>query len=416
MKDYSNYRYPGEFEPQSDVFVTWIPDDIVVKGYDNKQPCVDVVKNLVDHVQVHVNCGTEGALESCKAVLKKNGVDIDQVIFTQFADSSFYFRDNGPSVMVDDKGGRVAVNPNWSNYSVDTAECESSKIARRAGVYAALSLDCYDIINSDMVSEGGDREFNGDGVLIAIEDTECRKRNPQYTKEEVEAEYKRIYNLDKIIWLPQPLYEDDDFRMGPLEYRDGEPYFGSSFAAHADEMCRFIDRNKILLIEVTEEEAAKSEAARESKKRIDAAYEILKNETDAHGNPFEIIRMPSPVPIDYIVSKEDAENGMFTCFLEKKDGRFVFQDGTPWPDGDAHFFAACGYCNFLICNDVVIGQRYYKEGMDPVIKEKDEKAEAVLKACFPDRNVIMIDSLALNLTGGGVHCWTKNVAAAKVEK
>ena len=30
-------------------------------------------------------------------------------------------------------------------------------------------------------------------------------------------------------------------------------------------------------------------------------------------------------------------------------------------------------------------------------------------ACFPDRKVVMIDSLALNLAGGGVHCWTKNV-------
>ena len=34
--------------------------------------------------------------------------------------------------------------------------------------------------------------------------------------------------------------------------------------------------------------------------------------------------------------------------------------------------------------------------MSEVVKEKDEQAKAVLESCFPDRKVIMIDSLALN--------------------
>ena len=78
-----------------------------------------------------------------------------------------------------------------------------------------------------------------------------------------------------------------------------------------------------------------------------------------------------------------------------------------------HLIASTGYCNFLICNGVVIGQRYWHEGMDPAIKGKDEAAQAVLEECFPDRTVVMVDSLALNMTGGGVHCWTKNVAASE---
>lgn len=51
--------------------------------------------------------------------------------------------------------------------------------------------------------------------------------------------------------------------------------------------------------------------------------------------------------------------------------------------------------------------------MSEVVKEKDEQAKAVLESCFPDRKVIMIDSLVLNLSGGGVHCWTKDVAASR---
>ena len=59
---------------------------------------------------------------------------------------------------------------------------------------------------------------------------------------------------------------------------------------------------------------------------------------------------------------------------------------------------------------MVLGQRYWHEGMDPKIKEKDERAKAVLESVFPGREVVMLDTYCLNLFGGGVHCWTKNVA------
>lgn len=41
---YENYRMPGEFEKRSNVYVTWLPDYIRAEGYDNRQPCVDVIK------------------------------------------------------------------------------------------------------------------------------------------------------------------------------------------------------------------------------------------------------------------------------------------------------------------------------------------------------------------------------------
>ena len=349
---YENYRMPGEFEKRSNVYVTWLPDYIRAEGYDNRQPCVDVIKALLEYgdVTVNLNCGTPGSYEEACSRLKEEGVDLDRIEITQFEDSNFYVRDNGPSIMVDDKG--------------------------------------------------------------AIEDTECRKRNPEFTKEEVEAEYKRIYNLNKVIWLPQPMLEDDDYRLGILdEKEDGTPVFGMSFAAHIDEMCRFITPNKILLAEVSDEEAASSKAGAESRRRIEAAYEILSNETDWEGKPFEIVRMPTAEPIEVVIAPGDEDYELYKGFIDEMGGKFM--DGTPWPEGPVHFYAAASYCNFLICNGVVLGQRYYHEGMSEVVKEKDEQAKAVLEGCFPDRKVIMIDSLALNLSGGGVHCWTKDVAASR---
>ena len=410
----SEFRYPGEFEPQTDVFVEWLPYAEPISGYDAYAPIVEVVRELMSEVQVHINCcpTIEGLHEACVKALNDGGIDIEKLHFTFFDEDpgSFYFRDNGPNVMVNDEGETLAINPSWSFYGRYGVNDELRNLSRLAGVHSAVSLNVTNILDSDYVTEGGDREFNGQGVLMVIEDTEVRKRNPTKTREEVEEEYRRIWNAKKFIWIPQPLYDDDDFTQGPLDYKeDGTPIVGASFAAHTDEMARFIDENTILLAEVTEEEAASNAISKENKRRLDAAYEAIVAATDTDGNPFKIIRIPTSAHIEYTQSPGD---DLFEYYHELIGDSF--KDGTPWvAENDLHLFAATSYCNFLVCNGVVLGQRYWKEGMSDEVRVKDAEAEKVLNECFPDRRVVMIDSLALNFSGGGVHCWTKNVFIPK---
>jgi agmatine deiminase len=42
--------------------------------------------------------------------------------------------------------------------------------------------------------------------------------------------------------------------------------------------------------------------------------------------------------------------------------------------------------------------------MPDELKLRDEKAARILESVFPDRKVIMLDALAVNLGGGGIHC------------
>jgi agmatine deiminase len=73
---------------------------------------------------------------------------------------------------------------------------------------------------------------------------------------------------------------------------------------------------------------------------------------------------------------------------------------------------ALSYCNFLIANNVVVAQKYYEEGMPEIIREKDENALQVLQTAFPDHRIVQINTLSLNLYGGGIHCHTRNIPAA----
>jgi agmatine deiminase len=51
--------------------------------------------------------------------------------------------------------------------------------------------------------------------------------------------------------------------------------------------------------------------------------------------------------------------------------------------------------------------------MSELIKEKDEKALNVLKTAFPNHRIVQVNTLALNLYGGGIHCHTRNIPATK---
>ena len=114
------FRFPGEFEPQTDVFINWLPDYCAGEDGDKgREVLVEVVKNLLGHVNVHVNCGCETSLEACKQMLADAGVDVSDpdtegqrnpaadngdekfspfIRFTQFDDWSVSIRDNGPGV------------------------------------------------------------------------------------------------------------------------------------------------------------------------------------------------------------------------------------------------------------------------------------------------------------------------------
>ena len=89
-----------------------------------------------------------------------------------------------------------------------------------------------------------------------------------------------------------------------------------------------------------------------------------------------------------------------------------YKDGSQFPDGEEiNVIAAASYLNFLITTKAVIGQKYWKVGMDQEIKQRDEKAANILQSLFPERKIVMLDALAVNLGGGGIHCITMHQPA-----
>ena len=175
-----------------------------------------------------------------------------------------------------------------------------------------------------------------------------------------------------------------------------------------DEMARFCDENTIVLGAITEEEAARYEIARLNKERLDEAYDYLSTQTNLDGKPFNIVRIPVP-EVQYFVA--DFKGKDKDCLLAGYVGR-TLETAAKDVEGELTFVAAQSYTNFIITNKKVIAQQYWSEGLPEVIKEKDAEALRVLGTCFPDRKVIGINTYALNILGGGIHCFSRQIPKA----
>lgn len=213
----------------------------------------------------------------------------------------------------------------------------------------------------------------------------------------MEAEYKRLMGVKKIIWLKQGLVEDDHTFLGPITTSNGtKAYTVITTNGHIDEFARFINDSTILLAQKDSTDI-EDPIAFENNKRMEENYNILSKVTDQDGQPFKIIRMPLPRTIYSLMKPGDYAYD----YIKTLD----YRDGSTFPNGDTiKVIAALSYLNFIITNKVIIGQTSWREGMPNELKLKDKKAAQILQSVFPNRKVILIDALAVNLGGGGIHC------------
>lgn len=408
-----NFRTVGEFEKQESVLIIWSPYANATRKLSTDIVSAQVVLALMEEVEVIVCCYDEEVQKRAKQELDRQGVDTSLISFVIFPSPIIYPRDFGAEVMIGDFGSRARVDFRFDMYGYYTEDDELSRLLRGFSEFHAKCIGIENTRYSELISEGGDREFNGCGVMMAIRETEVDKRNPGKTVMEVEEELKRVFNLNQIIWLPQCSYSDEYAYSGPIPSADGTfcSFRSATANGHIDEICRFANTDTILIAHISEEEARESKLHALDKERLDRAYEVVNTARNQDGQPFRILKMPVPEPIYIDLYPEDDAYNLWREHNEDMDEGVL--DVTSFPDGPINVLPALSYCNFLIANNVVIAQKYYEEGMSKRIKEKDEQALQVLQTAFPNHRIIQINPLALNLYGGGIHCHTRNIPSAQ---
>lgn len=131
------------------------------------------------------------------------GGDIDLLVHP--IDDS-WARDAGPNVLVDGKGNRAAACFEFNAWGgkYDPFDGDNS-------VAEAIS-DAADlrVFTSNLIAEGGGISVDGEGTILTTES--CfpnANRNPDWTRDQIEAELLDMLGADKVIWLPGNVEETE---------------------------------------------------------------------------------------------------------------------------------------------------------------------------------------------------------------
>lgn len=356
-------RFPGEFEKQQAIWVQW-PSAVYNSGSDPVNPVmVNIIKALASYIQINVLAADKDEIGEIGRLLDESGYSGNNVKFYVVDHYSIWARDVGPLFVLDNQsgqGGLKVVNFGFNNYSRGgdpTYINTEGQVDRRSADLLGLP-----VVNSNLISEGGAIESNGQGVLMTTESV-VLKRNQTLSRAEIEAEYGRVLGVRKIIWLKNGLSEDDRITSG-----------------HINEIARFADPGTILLGQVLESDRDVNPAARSDYERLEENFRILESAVDQNGSPFRIIRIPMP-PTLY--NETDAKGSL----------------------------PVRSYLNYAVTNGAVLAPSYWRPGRSEELKATEARVKETLQSVFPGRDIIFIDAGSINLWGGGIHCVTQHMPA-----
>ncbi len=220
------YHMPGEWERHDAVWLSWPYDldsfpeiELVEKAY------VSMIKALHEGETVNLLVKDEPMLDRVVGLLREAAVDLRKVRFHLVSYADVWFRDYGPTFVVNRDEKKLAM-VTW------TFNAWGEKYPELMGdtripclINDDLKLECF---MPGIVLEGGSIEVNGLGTVLTTEQCLLNKnRNPSLGKEEIEAYLKEYLGVSKIIWLKQGIAGDDT---------DG----------HVDDIARFVNPTTVL--------------------------------------------------------------------------------------------------------------------------------------------------------------------------
>ena len=282
-------------------------------------------------------CGDDAMAAARRLLGEVTGVEL---VAGRFGD--IWLRDTGPIFLEDeDQEAELAVGfrfNGWGGkYVLEGDEDVADQIAEAAGERLA---------RHPFVLEGGALDHDGEGTVVTTRQCLLNpNRNPGWTEAVAEAALRDALGARKVIWLGDGLLHD---------HTDG----------HVDNLARFVAPGVV---------ACPVAFGRDDPNAAvyDATARLLASQTDARGQPLQVVRISSP-------------------------GLIADEDGEIIP---------ASHMNFLIANDCVVV---------PIYEDfAGEKAVEALQALFPERQVVGLSSRAILTGGGSFHCISQQVPLVK---
>ncbi len=195
-------RWPAEWEPHERTVMCW-PTRAALWGErfaDAEHASAEVASTIGRYEPVTMIArpvDAERAAARC-------GVGVD-VVELPIDDS--WFRDSGPTYVVDAGRDRVALDWTFNSWGEKFLPFDDdAAVARRWAEHSG-----HQVHSVDMVLEGGSITGNGDALIVTTEQCLLHpNRNPQLGRHDIERRLIGELGAQHVVWLPFGLALDDD--------------------------------------------------------------------------------------------------------------------------------------------------------------------------------------------------------------
>jgi agmatine deiminase len=340
------YLMPAEWERHQ---ATWLAWPHHATDWPGKLKVIEwvygeMVRKLApgETVRLLVESAAQEAL--ARRVLQATHADLNAVQFLRWPTNRGWTRDTGP-IFVRERGATrdtAIVHFHFNAWAKYPDWQKDRRTPDRAAKLLGKRLFHAQADGEDFVLEGGAIDVNGRGTLLTTEecllDQETQVRNPGLGRKEIEATLRDFLGVSNVLWLGGGVVGDDTH-------------------GHVDDICRFVNRTTVVLIQEQNSNDINYRPLAENRERLQG----MRLED---GSKIQVVPLPMPAPLFY------------------KDWRLP-----------------ASYANFYIGNAAVIVPTFN----DP----NDRVALGILGELFPDRPVVGIHAVDLVLGFGTLHCLTQ---------
>ncbi|KGP77259.1 agmatine deiminase [Desulfosporosinus sp. Tol-M] len=334
-----NYKMPAEWVKHARTFISWPVQSSMCYPENYDEVChgyAEIIQVIAEFEPVTI-VGNLADSEKLSRLFQNDQIEI---LFIEHNDA--WLRDNGPTFLSHATGEGAGVNWQFNAWGGKYAPWDlDNQVAPQ--MLNSIGLNCFD---APLVMEGGSIHVDGEGTLLTTEQCLLNpNRNPELTREQIEAELKKFLNVRKVVWLKNGL--------------DGDETDG-----HIDNIACFAAPGKIL-IQICDDPEDENYVITQGN------LKILSEETDALGRKFELIPIQQPPKL---------------CDPETAK-RYTLS-----------------YLNFYFVNGGLILPVF-----GGIAAKTDRLAVQVLGKLFPKRRIRTVNGMALIREGGNVHCITQQL-------
>jgi agmatine deiminase len=344
------FAMPAEWEPHE---ATWLGWPHCRSDWPGKLAAIEwvygeIVRKIAAGEKVHIVIDSATREARARRILTRAHANMANVEFLRTPSDRGWSRDFGPiCVRKSAPQPEVAIAKfkftAWAKYA---NWHKDDRIAPTIAKRQRMRMFPVTLGSAMVALEGGGIDVNGCGTLLTTEEcfldqkTQCR--NPGMTREQYDQVFRDYLGARNVIWLGCGIVGDDTH-------------------GHVDDLCRFVNRDTMVLIQEQNERDVNHRPLRDN-------WERLKDARLEDGSRPDVIALPVPAPLFH---------------------------------GDWRLPAS--YANFYISNAAVIVPTFN----DPA----DRIALGILGELFRDRPVVGIHAVDLVLGFGTLHCLTQQQPA-----